>query len=375
MARFRKKADGMWDTLDGKDVSSASLPAFDWQKDGFRMQQTNVDVARGIDEKNDPGYIPEAESHVKILENRGFEDNAVDINLIQERSDDLRQHKGPFWHGGKAGFETEQTPEETEDNSAEAAQPRGVPWKLIGRICAGFAVAFAFLIFLRFAVFDIEEINVVGNSQISDDEIRRISGIRTGMNILTLDEDAITRRIDGNRYLKLEAIEVKSSHTVVLHVRESQELSFIRYCGIIYLLDVRGMVLNEWIPENKEKNVVDDVPDLLQVEGLDVKNCTIGRKIALNDDRQMPIYKEFVMELKAMGMEKEISTLYLTDPESIYLGTSSGFSVRTGTSERIHAKLRSLQLVLDRLAAEGFPKGTIDVSIPEVPTYIPTSSM
>lgn len=81
------------------------------------------------------------------------------------------------------------------------------------------------------------------------------------------------------------------------------------------------------------------------------------------------------MELKAMGMEKEISTLYLTDPESIYLGTSSGFSVRMGTSERIHAKLRSLQLVLDRLVAEGFPKGTIDVSIPEVPTYIPTSSM
>ena len=117
------------------------------------------------------------------------------------------------------------------------------------------------------------------------------------------------------------------------------------------------------------------MPDLLQVEGLDIKNCSIGRKITLNDDRQMPIYKEFVMELKAMGMEKDISVLYLTDPESIYLGTTSGFSVRMGGSERIHAKLRSLQLVLEKLVNEGYPEGTIDVSTPDVPTYIPSSSM
>lgn len=81
------------------------------------------------------------------------------------------------------------------------------------------------------------------------------------------------------------------------------------------------------------------------------------------------------MELKAMGMEKDISVLYLTDPESIYLGTTSGFSVRMGGSERIHAKLRSLQLVLEKLVNEGYPEGTIDVSTPDVPTYIPSSSM
>jgi hypothetical protein len=46
-----------------------------------------------------------------------------------------------------------------------------------------------------------------------------------------------------------------------------------------------------------------------------------------------------------------------------------------GGSERIHAKLRSLQLVLEKLVNEGYPEGTIDVSTPDVPTYIPSSSM
>ena len=111
MARFRKKAEGMWDTLDGKDVSAASLPTFDWQKDGFRMQQTNVDLARGIDEKNDPGYIPEAEMHVKSIENRDFEDGAVDFNLMQQRSENVKEHKGPFWNGGEKAFAAEEAGE------------------------------------------------------------------------------------------------------------------------------------------------------------------------------------------------------------------------------------------------------------------------
>ena len=192
----------MWDTLDGKDVSAASLPTFDWQKDGFRMQQTNVDLARGIDEKNDPGYIPEAEMHVKSIENRDFEDGAVDFNLMQQRSENVKEHKGPFWNGGEKAFAAEEAGEGKEDAESDTQSP-GVPWKLIRRICACFAVAFAFLVLMRYFVFNVEEVRVEGNRSVATDEILRISGIRTGMNILTLDEEAITRRIDANRYLKL----------------------------------------------------------------------------------------------------------------------------------------------------------------------------
>ena len=124
----------MWDTLDGKDVSAASLPTFDWQKDGFRMQQTNVDLARGIDEKNDPGYIPEAEMHVKSIENRDFEDGAVDFNLMQQRSENVKEHKGPFWNGGEKAFAAEEAGEGKEDAESDTQAP-GVPWKLIRRIC------------------------------------------------------------------------------------------------------------------------------------------------------------------------------------------------------------------------------------------------
>ena len=373
-----KQAEGMWKTLDGKDVSAESLPQFDWQKDGFHMQQTIVDVVRGIDDGNDPGYVPEAESRLNRWVNRDFDDDGVDPSMVSERSDNLNDRIGEFWQNGR-----DEHPQKHQNvqrgTKASGAREHGIPWKTIRRICAGFAVAFAFLCLMRFVVFDIDEVRVEGNSTVSTDEILRLSGIRTGMNILTLDENAITRKIDSNRYLKLEAIEKKTNHLVILHVRESQESSFIRYCGILYTLDVRGMVLNEWIPQNGAfldgQDEEREVPDLLQVEGLDIKNCYVGRKIILNDERQMPIYKEFVMELKAMSMENRVKILYLTDPDSIYLGTESGFSVRMGNSERLHAKLRSLQLVLDKLEQESYPEGTIDVSTPEVPTYIPSSSL
>ncbi len=367
----QEKKKSMWKTPDGKDVSADSIPHFDWQRDGFRMQQTLVDVIRGVDEENDPGYVPEGESRVKSWANNGFQDGAVDPSMKEARSEDLTEHNSPFWES------TIQNPQEKQDTTIkqeEQNRKRPVPWKLFRRICAGFAVGFLFLFAMRFFVFNVEEVRVEGNSTVKDEEVLKLAGIRTGMNILTLDEAAITKRIDSNRYLKLEAVEKKTNHLVVLHVRESQEASFIRYCGIIYTLDVRGMVLDEWLPKD-EKEGGASVPDLLQVEGLDIKSCSIGRKIALNDSTQMPIYKEFVMELKAMGMEQDVTTLYLTDTNSIYLGTEGGFSVRMGNADRIHAKLRSLQLVLEKIRKDMYPEGTIDVSTPEVPTYIPASSM
>ena len=57
--------------------------------------------------------------------------------------------------------------------------------------------------------------------------------------------------------------------------------------------------------------------------------------------------------------------------ETVEVKYATGFSVRLGTSERLHAKLRSLLLTEAELVGRGYASGSIDVSSPEKPTYIP----
>ena len=44
-----------------------------------------------------------------------------------------------------------------------------------------------------------------------------------------------------------------------------------------------------------------------------------------------------------------------------------------GDSTAIHAKLRSMLLVMDELAARGYTGGSINVTNPEAPSFSPSS--
>ena len=150
-------------------------------------------------------------------------------------------------------------------------------------------------------------------------------------------------------------------------MQERTPAAYISYCGILYIMDSRGMVLYS-------SDDADNPPDLLRLEGLNIRSCGVGRKIALLNDTQLNIYMEVMRELKALKMTDTVSELYVSDVDNIYLGTADGFSVRMGSSSRIHAKLRALLLTHDALIYLEKGAGTIDVSTPEYPTYIPETT-
>lgn len=320
-----------------------------WQETGFHMEDVPADFAQVLDDTNEQRYVrPEATDWYEDP----FRDQAEDKNLVKHRSDAVRNHQGPFFG---------------QDTQAPQSKPRGKAgsrvWLYVSLIVVVLVTVGAIV---YSSVFRIATISVEGNVRFSDAEIIELSGIRLGDNVLQLDEKKIGDRIETNSYLVFGGVSRLTFRDVQISVYERTPVAFIISHGSRYIIDSRGNLL-------EQDSSIENIPGLLRVEGISVKGATEGERISVDTayEIRLALYADLMLELKAMGAVGEITELYVNNMDSIYLVTHDGYSVHFGDSSSLHAKLRSTLLTVAELRARGSGVGTIDVSVPESPSYIP----
>ena len=114
---------------------------------------------------------------------------------------------------------------------------------------------------------------------------------------------------------------------------------------------------------------------LVEVKGLNIRGGDhAGQTLTLNSAVQQSIFDNLFLELKVLGCTSIIEEVDLSNTSSILLVTRDGYTVSLGDRERIHAKLRSMLYVREKLLELGKNGGSINVSVPETPTYSPSGS-
>lgn len=285
-----------------------------------------------------------------------FDEPGEAPELRQARSENLYDRDKTFWHD-LSDMNLQPTQAAPRAARADKHVLRWIVAIVAILVIAGAAV--------YGTVFRVRSVTVQGVSTISAEEVIRLSGISEGMSTLSLNEEAIERGVESNRYLTFVCVDVKLPDQVTIQVRERTPAAVIKYCGILYTADNRGMVLEESFDTDMAH------PGLVSVEGLDIRQCEVGKSLILGQTRQMNVYTNILLELKVMNGMSQIRELDLTDMDNLFLVSTDGYSVRLGNSESIHAKLRAMLLTLDKLRSEGYGVGTVDVSTPVNPTYIP----
>ncbi len=213
-------------------------------------------------------------------------------------------------------------------------------------------------------VFRVQNIYVTGNSTVTEAEIVRLSGLKIGQNSMTIDDEAVMRKVEGNRYLRCTLVDVQWN-AVTIHVKERVPAVFINHNGMIVTMDNRGFVLEESLASEA------GYESLVKVSGMNVRRCALGQQISLHSNNQLETYTQILVELKAMKGIDLLRELDMSSMDSIYLTTRDDFYVRLGSDEDIHAKLRAFMITRERLLQMGYAKGTIDVTDPGRPTYMP----
>ncbi|MBQ8537610.1 MAG: FtsQ-type POTRA domain-containing protein [Clostridia bacterium] len=219
-------------------------------------------------------------------------------------------------------------------------------------------------VILQSTLFRVRSINVYGNVNLSAEEIVVQSGLAQGQNIFAINKEQVEERINANRYLKYQSLRRDYPDTVTLVVYERVPCATLQSLGIQYTLDKTGMVL-------EQTEQLTPMEGLVVLTGVQVEQATVGRSLILKSEQQLTACQGVLYELETQGMLREISELNVSDLDNLYLVSLDGFSIRLGAYEQIRAKLISFSAVHDELLRQGYTGGTIDVSAPIYPTYIP----
>ena len=303
--------------------------------------------------------------------------------LLAMRSEELNNRSGEFWQKQPTGYVFGQGDQRGEDASepgqhtgqtgagTEKRKPRTTATargKLGGALAAAGGVILLLLI-LYFGVFTVREVLVTGNSQIPAGEVIRLSGVRKGTPVFSLDQETVERGIEQNPYLRFRYLDKQLPGTVVIAVSEREACCWMTWNGILYTMDKHRVVLFE------SEDLFNQPAALVRVDGLKIRSGGLtGQKLVLETREQEDVFTNLFLEMKVLGCTALIEEADLSNLNSLLLTTRDGYTVSLGTWNNLHAKLRSMLLTREELIRRGESGGVINVSLPETPIYSPAAA-
>lgn len=194
---------------------------------------------------------------------------------------------------------------------------------LLGIIIGG--VAFAMIS----PIFNIKEIQVVGNEQISKETIISLSGLKTEENIFRFGIFKVISSLKENAYVEKVKIHRKIPNTVQIEIEERKHNYSIDFLGKYAYINTQGYILE--IAENSKQKVIlqgIETPEEQVVEGKRLNNEDLEK---LEDViKIINATKEYELDNKVTSIDmsnKNEYSIYLEEEgKKVYLGDSSNLS-------------------------------------------------
>ncbi|GHU71216.1 hypothetical protein AGMMS49992_04840 [Clostridia bacterium] len=195
---------------------------------------------------------------------------------------------------------------------------------------------------------------------ISSQDVIRLSGLKFGQSMLSLDTDKIRENIQSNPYLRFVGLSKEYPSRLVIKVetqlpaariqRENNDWLIVDYNGNVMSLASRASESGE----------------LLMVSGAVVPDTLsrVGSNMAGSDaPQQLQAVFAVLNELKLQDTIGSFSELNVSELDNLYLITISGIRVMVGTlDDELPDKVALMRAVLPELDKEGVRDGLLDVT-------------
>ena len=200
--------------------------------------------------------------------------------------------------------------------------------------------------------FSIREISVRGVKELTEKDILAAAKIRMRSNILSINTDAVAKRISVNPWVKSVYVGRELPDRLVLKVRERTPVALVKEAGALYLMDVDGFVF-------KKLSRADEV-DLAILSGVDVRaksaSVLVGEALKLLERLSAEDQHTFLGEVSEIHVDEVFGLSILTD---------KGLHLKLGR-ENFAGKLNQLQVVLADLEKRGLKNGHLFVDLADI---------
>ncbi|MCD8215481.1 MAG: FtsQ-type POTRA domain-containing protein [Clostridiales bacterium] len=200
-------------------------------------------------------------------------------------------------------------------------------------------------------VFEIQEIQVVGNSKLSNDdvfELGEIDGI--GQNIFIFNSGAVKNKLTASNYIKSVKITKKLPSTVVINIEERRVRGYVPYMGSYLYIDIDGRVIDVKADMEAQHPVV---------LGLKFDGFSLGEILTVTNGYSLSYVVQISKLIDAYDLSDITVKLDVSDPDDIHLYVKN-IDVIFGNIDDAYTKVATLNEILKQLDPE--EAGTLDIS-------------
>jgi len=221
---------------------------------------------------------------------------------------------------------------------------------------------------LKLPYFNITTIQILGNSNASNDEINEAAKIKMGSNVFYASFNDSKKRILKNPYVLAVTFNKVLPNKVVIHIEERVAVFYGKVDNTYYILDNKGIVL--------EKRTDIKNNDLVNLIGFNYEKFKVGDLIVSEDDRKIKIANEITNIITDYRKTKNAIKISKVDVNNVLdLKVYSGeMYIQLGTSDDLINKFNRAINIISQPKYKN-AKGYVDVSFTGNPVvYIQPAS-
>ncbi len=149
-----------------------------------------------------------------------------------------------------------------------------------------------FEIIIHLPLFDIDKISVKGNTNVSNEDIIKISKIKKGDGLYSLDVEELSARV--SKLPRIESCEIEKDYPsrVIVKVKERAPLIYLPYKDKNIIVDKDGICID----------VVDNAPRLTFLDGMKGIKYSKGKVVRVKDDKNM----KSVLKIVDLSVKKKL---------------------------------------------------------------------
>lgn len=206
---------------------------------------------------------------------------------------------------------------------------------LVGIIAGGTAFA------LISPIFNIKDIKVLDNNQVSSDTIISLSELKTGENIFRFSSNKAIDKIIENPYVENVKIHRKIPSTIEIKIEERIPTFSVDYMGKYAIINNQGYIL-EITDNNKE------LPIILNSSTVE-QEITTGQRLNDEDLEKLEDILKIMSSAKENNLDKEVTNIDISNRNEyiIYLEQENKY-VHLGDSSNLSNKMLYVVAILEK---------------------------
>ena len=206
---------------------------------------------------------------------------------------------------------------------------------LVGIIAGGTAFA------LISPIFNIKDIKVLDNNQVSSDTIISLSELKTGENIFRFSSNKAIDKIKENPYVENVKIHRKIPSTIEIKIEERIPTFSVDYMGKYAIINNQGYIL-EITDNNKE------LPIILNSSTVE-QEITTGQRLNDEDLEKLEDILKIMSSAKENNLDKEVTNIDISNKNEyiIYLEQENKY-VHLGDTSNLSNKMLYVVAILEQ---------------------------